>query len=124
MGQLKEVGKMALKFASEKVAAHTIEKTTQSLKRAPQILEDYLEQKKDKYLSDAKTEAERFFASQLAIMELRIDQKIAEIEKKMDDRIEKELKYKLRILVYTLMAVSIMGLVSLGYLYTKKKIGL
>lgn len=102
----------------------TMEKTTQSLKRAPQLLEEYLEQKKEKYLRDAKTEAEKFFACQLAILELRIDQKITDIEKKLDERIDKELKYKLRILAYTLSAVIIMGLVSLGYLYTKKKFGL
>lgn len=124
MWQIKALGKLALKYAAERVALQTMEKTTQSLKRAPQLLEEYLEQKKERYLRDAKTEAEKFFACQLAILELRIDQKISEIEKKLDERIEKELKYKLRILAFTLGSVIIMGLLSLGYLYAKRKFGL
>ena len=124
MWQIREFGKFILKYAAERVALQTVEKTTQTLKRAPHLLEEYLEQKKEKYLRDAKTEAEKFFACQLAILELRIDQKITDIEKKLDERIEKEVKYKLRILAYTLSAVIIMGLFSLGYLYAKKKIGL
>ena len=79
--------------------------------------EDYIAKKRREFVSHAKTEAEVFVAEQVVLIEQKVDAKIAEIERKIDEQIEKEVRSKLRILIFTLIAVVLMSLVSLGYLY-------
>lgn len=84
----------------------------------------YIDQKRNEFVSHARTEAEQFMAEQVLLMEAKIDAKIDEIERRFDALIEKEIRTKLRILVLTLSAVIVMSLLSLGYLYLKRRMGL
>ncbi|MFQ5588444.1 MAG: hypothetical protein ACE5F7_06355 [Nitrospiria bacterium] len=86
--------------------------------------DEYIDKKSEAFVSHAKTEAEEFMAKQMMLLEARIDEKILEIEKMIDEQIEKELRNKLKILIYTLAALILMSLVSLGYLYLKRRFGL
>ncbi len=86
--------------------------------------DDFIDKKKEAFVSQAKTEAEKFMAEQMVLLEAKIDEKILTIEKVIDEQIEKELKNKLRILIYTLAAVILMSLISLAYLYMKRKMNL
>jgi tetrahydromethanopterin S-methyltransferase subunit G len=86
--------------------------------------DDYIAKKRSEFVSHARTEAERFIVEQLALIEEKVDLKIAEVEQKIDAQIEKEVRSKLRILIYTLVAVILMSLISLAYLYSKKYLGL
>jgi hypothetical protein len=63
-------------------------------------------------------------AEQIALIEAKVDEKIAEIEAKVDEQIEKELRHKLRLLLWTLLAVIAMSLVSLVYLAARRALGL
>lgn len=84
----------------------------------------YLDRKRNEFVSHARTEAEQFVAEQMLLVEARVDAKIEEIEQRFDALIEKEIRTKLRILIFTLSAVIVMSLVSLGYLYLKRRMGL
>lgn len=86
--------------------------------------DEYIDKKRDEFVSEAKNEAERFMIDQIAQIEAKIDRKIIEIERKIDASIEKEVRNKLRVLIYTLLAVILMSLISLGYLYFKQRFGL
>ena len=80
--------------------------------------------KRDEFLAHARSEAEVFMAEQIALIEAKVDEKIAEIEAKVDEQIEKELRHKLRLLIWTLLAVVAMSLVSLVYLAARRALGL
>jgi hypothetical protein len=84
----------------------------------------YIDEKRNEFVSHARTEAEQFMAEQMVIIEAKVDAKIDQIERRFDDLIEKEIRTKLRILILTLCAVIAMSLISLGYLYLKKWMGL
>ncbi|MFQ5598308.1 MAG: hypothetical protein ACE5GK_09695 [Nitrospiria bacterium] len=62
-------------------------------------------------------------AEQMAIIEAKVDTKILEIEQKIDAQIEKEIRNKLRVLIYTLLGMILMSLISLAYLYLKRHFG-
>lgn len=104
------------------VAAKAVgEKASQTLQKKS---EAFIDKKEEEFVSRARTEAEQFMIDHILIIEEKVDSKILKIEKKMDDLIEKEVRHKLRILIYTLVTVILMSLVSLGYLYLKNKFGL
>lgn len=84
----------------------------------------YLDRKREELVVHARTEAERFVAEQMIVIEAKVDEKLDEIERRLDALIEKEVRNKLRILIYTLAAVIGMSLISLGYLYLKRRMGL
>ncbi len=86
--------------------------------------DDYIDKKGDEFVARARTEAEQFMVDHILLIENKVDVKITEIEQKIDDLIEKELRHKLRILIYTLLTVVLMSLVSLAYLYIKSWLGL
>lgn len=86
--------------------------------------EDYISKKQEDFVSHARTEAERFMLEQIAVIEAKVDLKLEQIEQKIDEQIEKEVRSKLRILIFTLLFVVAMSLLSLGYLYIKKRMGL
>ncbi len=84
----------------------------------------YIGKKRDEFVTQARTEAEQFMVKQMALIEMKIDAKIIEIEQKIDAQIENEVRNKLRVLIYTLIAVILMSLISLGYLYLKQRFAL
>lgn len=85
--------------------------------------EEFLAEKRTEFVAHARTEAERFMLEQMAVIETKVDLKLAEIEQKIDEQIEKELRSKLRILIYTLLFVILMSVFSLLYLYVKHRMG-
>ena len=104
------------------VAAKAVgEKASQSLQ---QKSEAFIDKREEEFVSRARSEAEQFMINHILIIEQKVDSKILDIEKKMDELIEKEVRHKLRILIYTLLTVVLMSLVSLGYLYLKHRFGL
>ena len=116
-GLISKVGKVLTPLMAGKAvveAKKTVRKKT----------DEYIDKKSEAFVSHAKSEAERFMAEQMVLLEARIDDKILEIEKVIDEQIEKELRNKLRILLFTLGALVFMSLISLGYLYVKRRFGL
>lgn len=59
----------------------------------------------------------------ISYIEAKIDEKINEIERKLDERIAKEMEWRLRSLILTLVFVFAMTLLSLGYFAIKKHMG-
>jgi hypothetical protein len=57
------------------------------------------------------------------VIEARIDEKLAEIEQKLEARLQRELYWKLVALRWTLLFVVAMACVSLGYLILKRRLG-
>ncbi len=93
----------------------------------------------DEYVSEkaeeAREMAEEFRAETLAqvkthafelldITEQRIDKKLAEIEKMLDDRLQQELRMRLRAMIWTLAFVLLMAIVSIIYVWAKQQAGL
>lgn len=113
-GLLLKIGKALTTAKIVGDATKTVQKKT----------DDFIEKKKEEFVSQARTEAEKFMAEQMVMLEAKIDDKILVIERVIDEQIEKELKNKLRILIYTLVAVILMSLISLGYLYIKRQMNL
>jgi|SRR5579884_303309 hypothetical protein len=107
------IGKVLSPFMAARVVDRVREKT-----------DLYIDRKRNEFVSHARTEAEQFVAEQMLLIETRVDAKIEEIERRFDALIEKEIRTKLRILILTLGAVIGMSLLSLGYLYLKRKMGL
>ena len=116
-GILFKIGSLLSPFLAKKV----VESATRTVQAKA---DDFISKKRAEFVSQAKSEAERFVIEQIAFIETKVDTKIAEIERKIDEQIEKEVRNKLRILIYTLIAVILMSLVSLGYLYLKQRLGL
>jgi len=104
---------VAVKSAGEKAGQSLQEKS-----------EAFLDKREEDFVSRARSEAEQFMIDHILIIERKVDSKILEIEKKLDELIEKEVRHKLRILIYTLVTVVLMSLVSLAYLYLKHRFGL
>ncbi len=69
-------------------------------------------------IQKAKLEAQLF----LDLIEKRIDQKLAEIERLLEARLQRELYWKLIALRWTLLFVVLMAVVSLAYLLLKDRI--
>lgn len=67
-------------------------------------------------LQKVKIEAQLF----LDVIEKRIDQKLVEIERLLEERVKRELYWKLVALRWTLLFVVLMAVVSLAYLIVKK----
>jgi hypothetical protein len=107
------IGKVLSPFVTARVVERVREKT-----------DLYIDRKRNEFVSHARTEAEQFMAEQMLLIEAKVDAKIDEIEQRFDALIEKEIRTKLRILILTLSAVIVMSLLSLGYLYLKRKTGL
>lgn len=107
------IGKVLSPFATARVVERVREKT-----------DLYIDRKRNEFVSHARTEAEQFVAEQMTLIEAKVDAKIDEIERRFDALIEKEIRTKLRILIFTLSAVIVMSLLSLGYFYLKRKMGL
>ena len=63
------------------------ESAINSFVKAPKKVEDYVNKKKGEFLDEAESKAEKFMASQMEILDQRIDQKIVEVENKVDEKI-------------------------------------
>ena len=116
-GLLFKLGSLLSPFLAKKVvesASRTVQKKA----------DDFISKKRTEFVSQAKTEAERFVVEQIALIEVKVDNKIAEIERRMDEQIEKEVRNKLRVLIYTLTAIILMSGFSLAYLYLKQRLNL
>lgn len=98
--------------------------TARAANRVREKADLYIDEKRNEFVSHARTEAEQFMAEQVVIIEAKVDAKIDQIERRFDALIEKEIRTKLQILIFTLVAVIAMSLISLGYLYLKKRMGL
>lgn len=107
------LGKVLSPMVTARVAGKVREKTDR-----------YIDEKRDELLFHARTEAEQFLSEQMILIEAKVDAKIDEIERRFEALIEKEIRAKLRILIFTLSAVIVMSLLSLGYLYLKRQMGL
>jgi hypothetical protein len=70
-------------------------------------------------LQKARSEAQAF----LDLIEKRIDQKLLEIEKLLEARLQREIYWKLVALRWTLLFVVLMSVISLAYLLLRKQIG-
>ena len=93
----------------------------------------------DGYVSEkaeeARVMAEQFRAETLAqvkthafelldITEKRIDKKLGEIERMLDERLQQELRMRLRAMIWTLAFVLLMAIVSIIYVWAKHTAGL
>ena len=98
-------------------------------------VDSYVDKKADVLLDEATERAEQFRQETidevhntamelLDVTEQRIDQKLKDIEKLLEERIRAELKMRLRALVWTLVFVLLMAMISVGYVWFKKSTGL
>ncbi len=98
-------------------------------------VDSYVDNKADELLDDATRRAEEFRQQTLNavrehamelldVTEQRIDEKMVEIESMLEQRLQAELKMRLRAMFWTLVFVLIMALVSLGYVWFKQQSGL
>ncbi|MBN4054804.1 hypothetical protein JYT87_03755 [Nitrospira defluvii] len=109
------------KVLSPLLTAKAVVETTRTVQ---QKADEYIDKKRDEFVKETRSEAERFMVDQIAKIEAKVDIKIIEIERKIDEQIEKEIRSKLRILIYTLITVIVMSLISLTYLYLKNRLSL
>ena len=72
----------------------------------------------DETLQKARSEAQAF----LDVIEKRIDQKLVEIEKLLEVRLQREIYWKLVALRWTLLFVVLMSAISLGYLLLRSRL--
>ena len=99
-------------------------------KVAKQHVDEYVRQKMveartvagglaEETLQKVKSEATLF----LDVIEARIDAKLAEIEQKLEARLQRELYWKLVALRWTLLFVVLMSVVSLAYIVLRRRLG-
>lgn len=98
-------------------------------------VDSYVDNKADALLDDATRRAEQFRHETLAevhdqamklldLTEIRIDEKLVEIEDMLEKRLQAELKMRLRAMLWTLAFVLIMAAVSFAYVWVKRSTGL
>ena len=97
------------KAAREEVDAYVKQKLDEAKVLAGGLAEETLQK--------AKLEAQLF----LDVVEKRIDQKLDEIERMLEARLQRELYWKLVALRWTLLFVVLMALVSLAYVLVKRR---
>ena len=98
------------KAAKEEVDAYVKQKLDEAKVLAGGLAEETLQK--------AKVEAQLF----LDLVEKRIDQKLDEIERMLEARLQRELYWKLVALRWTLLFVVLMALVSLAYVLVKRRV--
>ena len=102
--------------------AGLLEKTVQQSGFRNEV-DRYIDGKREQTLQAARDEADGFLEDWLVRIERRIDHKLVEIEDKIDEQIEKELRAKVWILILTLVTVVGMSVVSLAYFWFKDSVG-
>ena len=98
------------KAAKSEVDAYVTQKLDEARLLAGGLAEETLQK--------ARTEAQAF----LDVIEKRIDQKLVEIEKLLETRLQREIYWKLVALRWTLLFVVLMSAVSLGYLLLRARL--
>ncbi len=63
------------------------EKSVGTITKAPQKVEEFVDKKKSEFLDEAESKAEKVFSEQMEILDQKIDTKVIEIEKKVDEKI-------------------------------------
>lgn len=107
-------------------------KMESNLRRA---VDGYVDKKADALLDDATKRAEEFREETLDIVqdqamqllditEQRIDKKLQDIEKLLEERLQAELRMRLRALIWTLAFVLVMAIISVLYVWIKRSAGL
>lgn len=98
-------------------------------------VDGYVDKKADALLDDATKRAEEFRQETLDIVqdqamqllditEQRIDRKLQDIEKLLEERLQAELRMRLRALIWTLAFVLLMAIISVLYVWIKRSAGL
>lgn len=106
-----EAGKAAKDEVKAEVDAYVSQKLGEARQLAGGLAEETLQK--------ARAEAQAF----LDLIEKRIDQKLVEIERLLEARLQREIYWKLIALRWTLLFVVLMSAVSLGYLLLRRKLG-
>jgi hypothetical protein len=78
----------------------------------------------EQFRSDTLSQVKSQAFELLDITEQRIDKKLVEIEKMLDERLQQELKMRLRAMIWTLAFVLLMAIVSMIYVWAKHEAGL
>tara|TARA_B100000315_G_scaffold23860_2_gene20635 strand:- start:1155 stop:1565 length:411 start_codon:yes stop_codon:yes gene_type:complete len=81
---LLDVGKEYVQGAAKTAG----EKSVGTITKAPQKVEEFVNKKKSEFLDEAESKAEKVFSDQMEILDQRIDKKVIEIEKKVDEKIK------------------------------------
>jgi hypothetical protein len=119
-------------FETEQVRKGIFRKFESKVRRK---VDGYVDAKAVELLDDATRRAEQFrqetlFAVRenamqlLDVTEHRIDEKLVHIEKMLEDRLQAEMRMRLRALILTLLFVLMMALISIGYVWFKRETGL
>lgn len=98
-------------------------------------VDGYVDKKADALLDDATKRAEEFRQETLDIVqdqalqllditEQRIDKKLQDIEALLEERLQAELRMRLRALIWTLAFVLLMAIISVLYVWIKRSAGL
>jgi len=109
-----------------------LRKMESNIRRA---VDGYVDKKADALLDDATKRAEEFREETLNIVqdqamqllditEQRIDKKLQDIESLLEERLQAELRMRLRALIWTLAFVLIMAIISVLYVWIKRSAGL
>ncbi len=77
----------ASKIAAQEASRTMGEKTVEVLAKGPKKVENFVDKKKNEYIEEAELKAEQFFAEQLKILEEKIEKKIDDVEKRVDEKI-------------------------------------
>ena len=73
--------------SSKNKDSRRITKDVRNVEYQNEMIEEYLNKKKSEFLEEAGSKAEQFFATQMEILDQRIEKKIIEIEKKVNEKI-------------------------------------
>lgn len=80
---VKDTGKLLAREAVARVG----EKAAEGIKKGPEKIDNYIDKKKKEAISEAREEAELFMSRQMEIFEKRVDKKLDEIERRMDEKV-------------------------------------
>ena len=110
----KTIAKEMARRAMREAGAMALEKTSKLVSKAPGGFEALVERKKDELLDELLGRAEVFFQEKMRELEIRMDTKVEEIEKRIAHFFYKEFAAKLKMLMIMIGAAVMMGVVSIG----------
>ena len=110
----KIIAKEMARRAMREAGAIALEQTSKLMSKAPGGLEALIERKKDELLDELIGRAEVFFQEKVRELEVRMDTKIDEYEKRISHFFYKEFASKLKMLMIVLGAAVMMSVVSIG----------
>jgi hypothetical protein len=104
---MKDTGKLLVKEAVSKAS----EKAAEGIKKGPEKIDNYIDKKKKEAISDAREEAELFMAQQMEIFEKRVDTKLDEIERRIDEKVRSYYRSFLVLVLSGLAASLLLGFI-------------